>query len=127
MNGIQPIWLSEKAILRDGNRASCPERSHSTIDCWALVNVSVTSTSNGAYGLASTSLEPEPMCMQSAVPVSSQAAKKGSQNRLGSWIEGRPRWLGISVNVTARQPRAALRRISAAASGRPRAGRSRAG
>ena len=56
----------------------------------------------------------EPMCMAMTVPVSSQARKKGSQWSV--WTEGRPRCGGISEKATARTPRAALRRTSAAAS-----------
>lgn len=53
------------------------------------------------------------MCMFTTVPVSSQTAKKGSQ--YPEWIDGSPRYVGISLNVTARTPRSALRRISATA------------
>ena len=55
----------------------------------------------------------EPMCMQTVVPVSSHSRKNGSQNP--EWIDGRPRCAGISLNATARTPRTALRRTSAAA------------
>ena len=41
-------------------------------------------TAMGAPGLDSTSLEPDPMCMQTTVPVSSQASHTGSQNPSGS-------------------------------------------
>ncbi len=56
----------------------------------------------------------EPMCMATTVPVSAHAARKGSQSSV--WIEGSPRYGGISEKATARTPRAALRRTSAAAS-----------
>ena len=59
--------------------------------------------------------EPDPMCMQITVWVSSHAASSGSQWRSASWIDGRPRFAGSSVNVMACCPRAALRRTSAAA------------
>jgi hypothetical protein len=53
------------------------------------------------------------MCMHTTVPVSSQAAKNGSQYR--PWMLGSPRWGGISLKQAARTPLAALRRTSAAA------------
>ena len=56
----------------------------------------------------------DPMCMLMTVSVSSQAAKNGSQ--WPEWIEGSPRWAGISLKHTACTPRSALRRTSAAAS-----------
>ncbi len=55
----------------------------------------------------------EPMCMATTVPVSAQAARNGSQSSV--WMDGRPRCGGISEKATARVPRAALRRTSAAA------------
>jgi hypothetical protein len=56
---------------------------------------------------------PDPMCRHTTVLVSSHAAKKGSHSPL--WMLGRPRTAGISLKHTARAPRAALRRTSAAA------------
>ena len=56
----------------------------------------------------------EPMCMLMVVRVSWQAARNGSQ--APEWIDGSPRWGGISLKHTAWTPRAALRRTSAAAS-----------
>ena len=50
---------------------------------------------------------PEPMCMLSTVPVSSQARKNGSQ--WPEWIDGRPSQAGHSLKATACTPRAALR------------------
>jgi len=58
-------------------------------------------------------LDDEPMCMHTTVRVSSQVAKNGSQAPL--WMLGSPRCGGISLKQTARTPRAALRRTSAAA------------
>ena len=43
--------------------------------------------------------EDEPMCRQTTVSVSSQAAKNGSQ--APEWIDGRPSGCGFSENVTA--------------------------
>jgi len=54
--------------------------------------------------------------MQITVPVSSQAATNGSHQRSASWTDGSPRLVGSSEKHTARTPRAALRRTSAAAS-----------
>lgn len=62
------------------------------------------------------------MCIAMTVPVSSQARKKGSQWSV--WTEGSPRCGGISENATARTPRAALRRTSAAASSGSQSGMS---
>ena len=57
----------------------------------ALENVIVDDTENGASGEVDGILELEPMCMLTMVSVSSQARKNGSQNRLLSWMDGRPR------------------------------------
>lgn len=73
-------------------------------------------TAGGASAEEVRKVEPEPMCMKIAVPVSAQAARKGSQWRSGAWIVGRPSRPGSSEKATARTPRAALRRTSAAAS-----------
>lgn len=51
--------------------------------------------------------------MAMTVPVSLHASRKGSQSSV--WMDGRPRCGGISEKATARTPRAALRRTSAAA------------
>src|SRR3546814_3419484 len=82
----------------------------------AFENVSVELTMNGASGEVAGMRDDEPMCMHNTVPVSWQAAKNGSQWRPLSCTEGRPSGCGFSENVTAKQPRAALRRTSAAAS-----------
>src|SRR3546814_1325637 len=82
----------------------------------AFENVSVELTMNGASGEVAGMRDDEPMCMHNTVPVSWQAAKNGSQWRPLSCTEGRPSGCGFSENVTAKQPRAALRRTSAVAS-----------
>ena len=69
----------------------------------ALPKLSVAATATGASAEVAGILDDEPMCMQTTVPVSSQAAKKGSQYPL--WMLGRPRWGGISLKQTARTPR----------------------
>lgn len=51
--------------------------------------------------------------MAMTVPVSAHAARNGSHSSV--WMDGSPRCGGISENATARTPRAALRRTSAAA------------
>src|SRR5437868_13359079 len=81
-----------------------------------VMNTSVPITAGGASADVVTKYEPEPMCIQMTVDVSSHAAKNGSQNWPGSWIEGSPSLVGSSVNATALTPRAALRRTSPAAS-----------
>src|SRR5262245_21012807 len=78
--------------------------------------VSVEPTAGGASFDVDGILDDEPMCMHATVPVSAHARKNGSQEPSGSWTEGSPRNGGISVNATARPPRAALRRISSPAS-----------
>src|SRR5690242_11979864 len=55
----------------------------------------------------------EPVCRLMTVPVSAHAAKKGSQKE--SYTLGKPSASGFSEKLTARTPRSALRRISAAA------------
>ncbi len=71
---------------------------------------------NGASGEVAGIRDDDPMCMHTTVPVSSQAWKNGSQWRPLSCTDGRPSGWGFSEKVTAKQPRAALRRTSAAAS-----------
>ena len=82
----------------------------------ALENVSVELTMNGASGDVAGIRDDEPMCMHTTVPVSWQASKNGSQWRPLSCTDGRPSGCGFSENATAKQPWAALRRTSAAAS-----------
>jgi hypothetical protein len=78
--------------------------------------VSVDDTAGGASADVDGIFEPEPLCMQMTVPVSSHAATNGSQYRPASCTDGSPRLPGSSEKQTARTPRAALRRTSAAAS-----------
>ena len=80
----------------------------------ALLKVRVAVTAIGASSEVASIFDDEPMCMQTVVRVSLQASKNGSQCPL--WMLGSPRWMGSSLNATARTPRAALRRISSAAS-----------
>ncbi len=91
-----------------------PENSQSLIDAMALLKLSVAATPVGASGEVAGMRDDDPMCMLIVVCVSSQAAKNGSQSP--EWIDGSPRWGGISLKHTAWTPRSALRRTSAAAS-----------
>ncbi len=81
----------------------------------ALPKLSVAATATGASAEVAGILEDEPMCMQTTVPVSSAAAKKGSTALPAVDARQYPRCGGISLKQTARTPRAALRRTSAAA------------
>ncbi len=72
-----------------------------------MINVSI-----GASDDVTTVLDEEPMWMQTTVPSSSQVAQNGSQWSV--WKLGRPIFSGDSVKVTAWQPFAARRRVSAA-------------
>jgi hypothetical protein len=100
--------------LRFGKRSNFPLISQSTIEKQQLAKVMVEPTAGGASAEVEGIRLLEPMCMATTVPVSSQAARKGSQSSV--WTEGRPRCGGISEKATARTPRAALRRTSWAAS-----------
>ena len=91
----------------------------------ALPKLRVAATATGASADVAGIFEDEPMCMQTTVPVSAQAAKNGSQYPL--WMLGSPRWGGISLKHTARTPRAALRRTSAAASSASHSGMRQSG
>ncbi len=62
-----------------GNRTNTPEKRKSTIDSVALVWTRVEPTAGGASSDVEGIFEEDPMCMFTTVPVSAQAAKKGSQ------------------------------------------------
>jgi len=108
-----------------GNRSNTPENSQSIIEATLLQAIRLAATTVGASGDVVTVLVPEPMCMHSTVLVSSHARKNGSQCRV--WMLGRPSHAGSSENATARTPRAALRRISAAASSGSHSGTTHSG
>src|SRR5262245_9300902 len=93
-----------------------PDINQSVRDIAAFMYVSVEPTAGGASGDVDGIFDDEPMCMHTTVFVSSHAARNGSQKPSLSCTEGKPRNGGISENVTAWQPFAALRRTSAAAS-----------
>ena len=65
--------------MRSGKRTSTPENKKSTIEKVALVWVRVDPTAGGASAEVDGIFDDEPMCMLTTVPVSSQAAKNGSQ------------------------------------------------
>src|SRR3984957_11057611 len=92
---------------------STPEKRKSHNDDMAFPKLRDAATATGASADVAGIFDEEPMCMLTTVPVSAQAAKNGSQYPL--WMLGSPRWGGISLKHTARTPRAALRRTSAAA------------
>ena len=80
----------------------------------ALLKLRVAATAAGASADVAGIRDDDPMCMQTTVSVSAQAAKNGSH--AAPCTLGRPRCGGISLKHTACTPRAALRRTSAAAS-----------
>src|SRR6185437_5546379 len=89
------------------------DHSHSPAASSAFTGNTVGNSSNGGSGEGSGAQADEPVCRHTTVPVSSQAAKKGSQCPLkmdGSWS-----WAGNSGKLTALKPRAALARTSSAA------------
>src|SRR4051812_22097507 len=113
MYGIHPICPSLYASRRPGRRTSTPEKRKSDSDDMALPKLRVADTAVGASVEVAGICDDEPMCMQTRVPVSSHAAKNGSQYPECS--VGSPSMAVISENATAVTPRDALRRISAAA------------
>ena len=81
----------------------------------ALLKLSVAATAGGASGEVAGICDDEPMCMHTTVSVSCAGREErvpvAAVDRLG-----RPSCGGISLKQTARTPRSALRRTSAAAS-----------
>ena len=86
----------------------------------ALPKLSVAATATGASAEVAGIFDDDPMCMHTTVPVCAHAAKNGSQSPV--WMLGRPSTAGISLKHTARAPRDALRRTSAAASSASQSG-----
>src|SRR5271167_666659 len=111
--GTHPSPPSDMATFRRGKRSGTPDHSHSPAAMSAFTGKSVGSSSNGGSGDGSAAHPEAPVCRQTTVEVSSQAAKKGSQAPLK--IEGKPSWAGNSGKLTALQPLAALATTSAAA------------
>ena len=62
-----------------GNRVNTPDINQSTRLYAEFANVSVDPTAGGASADVEGIFDDDPMCMLMTVPVSSQAAKKGSQ------------------------------------------------
>ena len=58
---------------------STPEKRKSVSEAMALPKLSVAATATGASAEVAGIFDDEPMCMHTTVPVSSQAAKNGSQ------------------------------------------------
>ena len=111
--GTHPMPPSDMAMFRPGKRRGTPDHSHSPPATRALTGKRVGSSSKGGSGEGSGAHDEAPVCRQTTVPVSSQAAKKGSHSPLK--MDGRPSWAGNSGKLTATKPRAALARTSPAA------------
>src|SRR6476646_8738449 len=120
MYGSHPIWPSEYASLSWGNFTSTPENRKSERLAIALPKLRLAATATGASADVAGIFELEPMCMQTTFCVSWHAAKKGSHSP--EWMLGSSSGGGISEKHTARTPRAALRRTSAAASSASQSG-----
>ena len=115
----QPMPPSLIAIFRSGWRTGYPDHSHSAHAASEICpkSVAASGTMGASAGIAATPLDPT--WRQITVSVSAHASMIGSHQP--EKIDGRSiRW-GCSGSVTARNPRAALRRISSAPrSGSPR-------
>ena len=66
-------------MISFGKRVNTPDISQSTREYAEFANVSVEPTAGGASADVDGIFDDEPMCMQMTVPVSSHAAKNGSQ------------------------------------------------
>jgi hypothetical protein len=77
--GIHPIWLSENANFRLGNRWRCPENTQSVKASCALKLSPDWRTRGGASGELVAIDDEDPMWMQITTPASSQACNRGSQ------------------------------------------------
>ena len=73
--------------MSSGKRSGTPDHSHSPAASSALTGKKVGSSSKGGSGEGSGAQADDPVCRQTTVSVSSQAAKKGSQAPLK--MEGR--------------------------------------
>src|SRR5690242_3426153 len=109
MPATHPMPPSDKQIRMSGNRTGTFEYSQSTALYIPYAPNSAAGISGGASADVVGDVPEDPTCRHSTVPVSAHAAKSGSQ--WPEWIVGRPSLSGASENVTARKPRAALRRI----------------
>src|SRR3954447_9526288 len=79
--GIQPTWLSEKASLILGKRASAPDMIQSTMQNCELIETRLMLAAAGESAAAFIDTDADPMCRQITVPVSSHACRNGSQWR----------------------------------------------
>ena len=86
--GTQPMPPSDMATASPGKRRATPDHSHSAAASSALTGNTVGSSSKGGSGEGSGAQDEAPVCRHTTVPVSSQAAKKGSHSPLK--MEGRP-------------------------------------
>ncbi len=86
--GTQPMPPSDMAMESRGNRKGTPDQSHSPAATSALTGNNVGRSSKGGPGEASGTQEEEPVWRHTTVPVSSHAAKSGSQWSLK--MEGKP-------------------------------------
>ncbi len=105
--GTQPMPPSDRAMARSGKRSGTPDHSHSAAAMRALTGNRVGRSSKGGSGEGRGAHDDAPVCRQTTVAVSSQAAKRGSQWPLK--IDGSPSWEGNSGKLTARKPSSALR------------------
>src|ERR1700733_13606639 len=90
----EPMPPSESAMFRFGKRNGTPDHSHSPAARRALTGKKVGRISKGGSNEASGAQPDAPVCRQTTVSVSSQAAKKGSHAPLK--IDGRCRRAGNS-------------------------------
>jgi hypothetical protein len=86
---------------------------HACSESW-LNNVAVNGMIARPQSGGRSPMPDDPTWRHTTVPVSAQASRMGAQ--CSSKIDGYPIWCGRSGRVTARKPRSALRRISAAPS-----------
>ena len=93
-----------------GNRNGTPDHSHSPAATERVDREQRREELEGRTGRSERGPEEEPVCRQTTVPVSSHAAKSGSQWPLK--MEGNPSWAGNSGKLMARKPRSAFLCIS---------------
>src|SRR6516165_6212827 len=109
MPATHPIPPSDRQMRTPGNRTGIFEYSQSTALYMPYAPNSTAGISGGASSDVVGDVPDDPTCKHTTVPVSSHAVNNGSQ--YPEWIVGRPSLSGASEKVTARKPRAALRRI----------------
>ena len=77
-NGIQPTWLSAKAMVSSGKRCSEPEKTQSHNEPWAFCAYMDIDVASGASSEVVGMLDDEPMCIDTVVSVSTQARQSSS-------------------------------------------------